>query len=118
VRCSTSHPFKGHGWSTAISSDLAASRESCSRPSASCGWPCPIALVKEARRQLGEITVAKRELATTIIGEDEAAKRLAVFLGFHVADEGPGKTAYRRPKKRTKSGPLSHTTPWGYDPPG
>jgi hypothetical protein len=56
----------------------------------------PVALVKEARKQLDEIMVTKRELATTIIGGDEAAKRLAVFLGFHVEDAGPGQAAHSR----------------------
>ncbi|MBB3453884.1 hypothetical protein FHT86_002140 [Rhizobium sp. BK313] len=53
----------------------------------------PVAIVKEARKQLAEIMVVKRELATTIIEGDEAAKRLAIFLGFHVADDGPGAPA-------------------------
>jgi hypothetical protein len=61
----------------------------------------PLAVVKQARRQLDEIMVTKRELATTIIGGDEAAKRLAVFLGFHVQDEGPGQPAYSRYGRRT-----------------
>jgi hypothetical protein len=63
----------------------------------------PIALVKEARRQLDEIMVTKVELATTIIGGDDAAKRLAVFLGFHVADIGPGMTARSRFGRRDLS---------------
>lgn len=56
----------------------------------------PIAIVKEARRQLDEIMKTKLELHTTIIGGDEAAKRLVAFLGFHVADHGPGAPAETR----------------------
>lgn len=60
----------------------------------------PLAVVREARRQLDEIMTVRRELATTIIGGDEAAKRLAVFLGFHVSESGPGSRAYSRFARR------------------
>lgn len=60
----------------------------------------PIAIVKEARRQLDEIMIAKRELSTTILPDDAAARRLAIYLGFHVADEGPGAPAYCRRARR------------------
>lgn len=60
----------------------------------------PIAIIKEARRQLDEIMVVKTELATTILSEDAAAKRLAIFLGFHVADDGPGAQAHSRFARR------------------
>lgn len=56
----------------------------------------PVAVVHEARRQLDEIMSIKRELATTILNGDTAAKRLAIFLGFHVADDGPGAVAHSR----------------------
>lgn len=56
----------------------------------------PIAIIKEARKQLDEIMKVKRELATTILGGDEAAKRLAIFLGFHVSHEGSGQEAHSR----------------------
>ena len=59
----------------------------------------PIALVKEVRRQLAEIMVVKREVATTIISGDDAALRLAVFLGFHVAHAGPGQPAASRAER-------------------
>ncbi len=61
----------------------------------------PIAMMKEARRQLDNIMVTKHELATTIIGGDEAAKRLAIFLGFHVMDDGPGAPAFSISGRRT-----------------
>lgn len=60
----------------------------------------PVAIVKEARRQLAEVMLVKRELATTILNGDDAARRLAVFLGFHVADDGPGAPAYSRFARR------------------
>lgn len=61
---------------------------------------CPVAIVKEARRQLAEIMIVKRELATTILAGDAAARRLAIYLGFHVADEGPGAPAHSRFARR------------------
>lgn len=61
----------------------------------------PVAILKEVQRQLAAIMVTKRELALTIIGGDEAAKRLAVFLGFHVEDEGPGAPAFTRMGRRS-----------------
>ena len=42
----------------------------------------PIKIVKTARAQLDEIMTIKHDLVTTIIDGDEAAQRLAVFLGF------------------------------------
>lgn len=56
----------------------------------------PVAIVKEARRQLAEIMLVKRELATTVINGDESARRLAIFLGFHASHEGPGQQAFSR----------------------
>lgn len=52
----------------------------------------PLEIIKEARRQLDEIMLTKTELMTTIIGGDEAARRFAVFLGFH-ADHAEGSPA-------------------------
>jgi hypothetical protein len=63
----------------------------------------PIALAREARRQLDLIMRTKVELATTIIGGDEAAKRLAVFLGFHVSHDGPGSPAFTRLERKDLS---------------
>ena len=42
----------------------------------------PVAIVKEARRQLDEITRIKQEVVTTIVLGDAASRRLADFLGF------------------------------------
>lgn len=56
----------------------------------------PLAIIREARRQLDLIMITKREIATTILSHDEAARRLAIFLGFHVADEGRGRAAFTR----------------------
>ena len=61
----------------------------------------PIAIVKEARRQLDAVMVVKRELATTVLNGDEAAKRLAIFLGFHVSHDGPGQQAFSRFGRRS-----------------
>jgi hypothetical protein len=54
----------------------------------------PLAIAKEAGRQIDEIMTMKHELVTTVLGEDHAAQRLAIFLGFHVADDGPGEAAF------------------------
>lgn len=59
----------------------------------------PIAVVKEARRQLDLIMMVKNELATVILPQDTAALRLAVFLGFHVADQGLGSPAHTRAER-------------------
>ena len=59
------------------------------------------ALVREAKRQLDEIMTIKSELVTTLIGGDEAAKRLAIFLGFHCEHGGPGRPAFSKSGRRT-----------------
>jgi hypothetical protein len=61
----------------------------------------PVAIVKEARRQLESIMATKRELVTTLLPGDEAAKRLAIFLGFHISHGGLGERAYSRAGRRT-----------------
>ena len=48
----------------------------------------PVAMVREARKQLDEICVTKRDLYTTIIDGDEESKRFAIFLGFTPDEEG------------------------------
>lgn len=60
----------------------------------------PIALVKEGRRQIAHIMRVKRELATTLIEGDDAARRFAVFMGFHVAHDGVGDAAVSRAGRR------------------
>lgn len=47
----------------------------------------PLETVREARRQLDEIMLVKRQLVTSILDGDHAAKRFAIFLGFVPADE-------------------------------
>jgi hypothetical protein len=69
----------------------------------------PTAIIRCALDYLDEVMVVKRELATTIIGGDEAAKRLAVFLGFHVEDNGPGAPAFTRVGRRSLSRHLDST---------
>ena len=63
----------------------------------------PRALVRLARQQMSEIMETKRELATTLLDTDQAAVRFAVFLGFHVRDEGPGSRAATRGDRRLLS---------------
>lgn len=57
----------------------------------------PLAVTKIARTEMTTILgFGKQELTTTIIAGDAAAKRLAVFLGWHVTDEGQGASAESR----------------------
>lgn len=60
----------------------------------------PVALVKETRRQLDIIMTTKTELVTTIVGGDDAAKRFAIFLGFHCEHQGMGSPAHSRFSRR------------------
>jgi hypothetical protein len=59
----------------------------------------PIATVREVERQLAEIMTVKRELAILILPQDKSAMRLAIFLGFHVADRGLGSAATNKPER-------------------
>lgn len=61
----------------------------------------PVALLREVTRQLDFIMLTKRALQATIIGGDDAAKRFAVFLGFHVSDDGLGASAFTRIGRRS-----------------
>jgi hypothetical protein len=61
----------------------------------------PVAVVKEARRQLAEIMLVKRQLATTLLDGDDAAYRFAVFMGFSVEQQGLGSQAFGRDGRRT-----------------
>lgn len=56
----------------------------------------PMTIIKGIRRHLDQLMLSKDELATTIIDGDDAAKRFAIFLGFHVEDEGDGAPAFDR----------------------
>ena len=59
----------------------------------------PLALVREAKRQLSEMMETRRELATVLLPTDKAALRLAIFLGFHVKDSGLGSPAHDRAER-------------------
>lgn len=61
----------------------------------------PLSIVKLARQQLEEISTLKAELFTTVISDDPAALRLAVFLGFRAADGGMGGAVSSRLGRRT-----------------
>ncbi len=71
----------------------------------------PVAIIKEARRQLAELMLTKQELTTTIIDGDEAAKRLVVFLGWHVEDEGQGAAAETRYGRKRLTAFIDHEAP-------
>jgi hypothetical protein len=42
----------------------------------------PLALIKEVRHQIAEMMLVKRMLICTVLEEDKAAQRFAIFLGF------------------------------------
>lgn len=50
----------------------------------------PISIVKEARSELAKVMETKREIAITVLPDDEAAIRFAVYLGFHDRDNDDG----------------------------
>jgi hypothetical protein len=59
-----------------------------------------IATARVLRGLLDELMSTHRELATIVIPEDDAALRLAVFMGFHCEDEGPGAPAFSKASRR------------------
>ncbi len=61
----------------------------------------PVAIMRELKRQLEEISLTKKELFTTVIEGDTAAHRLAVHVGFHPAGEGPSGQAYSKAGRRS-----------------
>ncbi len=60
----------------------------------------PLALVRHARNQLDEIMVTKRVLVTSVLDDDMAAKRFAVYLGFVLADDDGAEPAVSRHGRR------------------
>lgn len=60
----------------------------------------PLEIVREARWQMRFIMTTKMEIYTTLIDHDETARRFAVFMGFHVAEEGEGARAHTRGGRR------------------
>lgn len=47
----------------------------------------PVSVVKEAQRELAKIMRTVDEVAITVLPDDEAAVRFAVYLGFHDRDD-------------------------------
>lgn len=60
----------------------------------------PHAIMREARRQLDELMATKRLLVTSILDDDLAAKRFAIFLGFTLAAEQHAQPAASRAGRR------------------
>ncbi len=50
----------------------------------------PVQIVKEARRQLSNIMVVKRELVTAILLDDKSSMRFAEFMGFRAMPHSDG----------------------------
>lgn len=63
----------------------------------------PLAIVKEARRQIADIMATRQQILTSIVFGDDAARRLAIFLNFHVAHDGVGDAAYSRAARKALS---------------
>ena len=53
----------------------------------------PLLLVREAKKQLDEIMTIKRVLVTSVLDDDLAAKRFAIYLGFVLAVEHQARPA-------------------------
>lgn len=60
----------------------------------------PIMIVGHAKRLLKQEMRTRSELAATILLGDEAALRFAVYLGFHVSDDGDGAPATDRASRQ------------------
>jgi hypothetical protein len=60
----------------------------------------PLAVVREAQRQLDDLMVTKRQLVTMLLNGDDTARRFAVFLGFVPSSGEPGMTGYTRAGRR------------------
>ena len=50
----------------------------------------PVAIVREARAELAKVMENLREVAITVLPNDEAAIRFAIFLGFHDRENDDG----------------------------
>lgn len=49
----------------------------------------PLSITREAKAELSKIMERYEELATTVLPDDDAAIRFAVYLGFHDDHDGP-----------------------------
>lgn len=50
----------------------------------------PVSVVKEARAELARVMETNSEVAITVLPDDEAAVRFAVYLGFHDRENDDG----------------------------
>ena len=56
----------------------------------------PVTVVRHAKRLLKQEMRTRSELAVTILLEDDAALRFAIYLGFHVSHDDDGAPATNR----------------------
>lgn len=56
----------------------------------------PKYVVKEARAMMDELMLTKLELRSSITGDDQAALRFAVHVGFHIDDAAPATSRFGR----------------------
>lgn len=63
----------------------------------------PIAIVREARKELAVMMRDRPQLITAMIPDDDAAIRFALYLGFSDKDGGPRKEMERRIKSDPES---------------
>lgn len=76
-----------------------------------------VALIRECRRQLDAAMATRIEIATTVLPEDDAARRFAAYLGFHLGHgEGEGRAvcrAGRRALTAAMEESAANRLPWG-----
>lgn len=73
----------------------------------------PLAIIKEAKRQIQEMMITRDELATTVLDSDFDACNFAAFLGFHVHHNSDvGDRAYTRLTRYRLVNLLTQEGPW------
>lgn len=73
----------------------------------------PVAVVREARAELARFMTNYRELAITVLPDDEAAIRFALYLGFHDREEPDGSLLPRKALLREIMTNPKHRIPVG-----
>lgn len=66
----------------------------------------PVSVVREARAELAKIMETTDEVAITVLTDDEAAIRFAIFLGFHDRDTNLSEVSRKELCKAILENPL------------
>lgn len=56
----------------------------------------PVSVVREARAELAKVMETNSEVAITVLPDDEAAVRFAVYLGFHDRENNDGELSRKQ----------------------